>query len=234
MRHTYSFDGFSPGVNTSTSSHSAELSSSFLLPYSSLNIDQSKVLGSGSYGVVYEGTYNYDAVAIKCLHSNAKLSSKLVADFASECGLLSQLNHERIVRLKGACLDPGSYCLVMELLSGGTLYEYLHSSEDISWESRAQIGFDIISGLAYLHSQKILHRDLKSQNVLLSEHRRAKLCDFGFAKVKQEVSTQSSGEGHGKGTTRWMAPELFKRKAAAVYSPASDMYSFGVVLWELA
>jgi serine/threonine protein kinase len=118
----------------------------------------------------------------------------------------------------------------MEFVSKGSLYSLLHSSEVISPSRKESIALDIAKGLAFLHMSKILHRDLKSLNVLIDEHYRAKLTDFGLSQVKVETSTLSS-KAIISGTFAWMAPELFKRRA--VSTEKSDVYSFGMVFWEL-
>ncbi len=87
-------------------------------------------------------------------------------------------------------------------------------------------------GLSYLHLQKIIHRDLKSLNVLLDNQYHAKITDFGLAKIKLESNSTSTKTKQGMGTTRWRAPELFKRNVSP--NVASDVYSYGMVLWEIA
>jgi len=94
------------------------------------------------------------------------------------------------------------------------------------------MAIDIAQGLVHLHGRKILHRDLKSGNILLDAQGRAKISDFGLAKIKQEVSSSTTKTSKAVGSVRWRAPELFKRQAVA--TPAADIYSFGMILWELA
>ncbi len=121
----------------------------------------------------------------------------------------------------------------MELMPKGSLYDLLHNGQDLPWSIRYQIALDAASGLRDLHEHKpvILHRDLKSFNILLNDRLRAKLADFGLAKVKHENSSQSSVSKGKVGTLLWMAPELFDDEPKV--TAASDIYSFGMVLWEL-
>src|SRR5262249_41445266 len=107
------------------------------------------------------------------------------------------------------------------------------SKESLTWKTRYQIGLDISMGVAYLHSQGIIHADLKSLNVLLDVLFRAKISDFGLSKLKltTSASTVVGPSGNG-GSIRWMAPELFTEEVATTTKP-SDVYSYGIILWEL-
>eukprot|EP01042_Synura_sphagnicola_P036771 gene36771-biopygen26210 len=120
----------------------------------------------------------------------------------------------------------------MEYMPRGSLHQLLRDRQaEILWDVRMRIARDITRGLAYLHAEKIVHRDIKSMNVLLSEGK-ACLADFGLARVKTETLAVSTKSSQAAGTLRWMAPELFYPRA--VYTLKSDMYSLGWVLWELA
>jgi serine/threonine protein kinase len=189
-----------------------------------------KLLGEGAYGSVYEGLWNDQAVAIKRLKAQ-HLTEKAIEELRQEAQIMFQLGVESkyIVPLKKICLEAPHYSLVMELMPKGSLYHLLHNGQDLPWAIRFQIALDAAWGLKDLHGYSILHRDLKSLNILLDDRLRAKLADFGLAKVKQETSSQST---IAKGTVLWMAPELFKRKAEV--TEAADIWSLGMVLWELA
>ncbi|MBS0351002.1 MAG: protein kinase, partial [Proteobacteria bacterium] len=134
-----------------------------------------------------------------------------------------------LVRLRGVILDKPNYSLVMEYLPGGDLFHLLKSSQEMTWPMRYRIGLDMTIGLHHLHGRGALHRDLKSLNVLLDMNFRAKLADFGLSTLK--TSSASTTAGGFKGTVLWSAPELFKRGAKA--DRASDIYSLGMILWEL-
>ncbi len=198
------------------------------LPASALTLV--KLLGEGAYGSVYEGVWNDQPVAIKRLKAQ-HLTEKAIEELRQEAKIMFQLGVESkyIVPLKKICLEAPHYSLVMELMPKGSLYQLLHNGQALPWSIRFQIALDAAWGLKDLHGYSILHRDLKSLNILLDDRLRAKLADFGLAKVKQETSSQST---IAKGTVLWMAPELFKRKAEV--TAAADIWSLGMVLWELA
>ena len=211
--------------NVLSAADKTDLLLSFTLDYTELTFD--KVLGKGGFGVVHLGVYRHNDVAIKQLHVTNP-SQAALEEFQSEMAIMARLRCPQIVQLYGIYLQP-SYGIVMEFLARGSLYKVLHNSEPLSWETRHQIAFDIACGLAFLHKENILHRDLKSLNVLLNDQMRAKLTDFGLAKIKNESSSVTGSQV--VGTLQWMAPELFKRKA--VYAKEADIYSFGITLWEL-
>jgi len=102
---------------------------------------------------------------------------------------------------------------VMEYAANGSLYNYLHSAQAISWGLRLRLAVELARGLAYLHGEEVIHRDIKSVNVVLDKDFHAKWCDFGLAALKLHTTTTSKqGGGSAAGTPRWMAPELFSRK----------------------
>ena len=191
------------------------------------------LIGHGSYGDVYQGEWQGVNVAIKQLHLKT-LSTSLLTDFGQEAKIMAQCQFPHIVRLYGVCLEEGHTAMVMEYLSKGSLYHVLHDDkETLPWNPiRWSIALDVGKGLMYLHNQKIIHRDLKSLNVLLDPQYQAKISDFGLSKIKLESSSTSTKIHKGMGTTRWRAPELFKRRASP--NEASDMYSYGMILWEIA
>jgi serine/threonine protein kinase len=122
----------------------------------------------------------------------------------------------------------------MPYMPKGSLYSVLHSSQVLPWTKRWSIALDVGMGVFHLHKKNILHRDLKSLNILLDENMKSKVCDFGISRVKQETKTTTvvNKTAQSVGTVPWMAPELFKRRAK--YTKASDVYSYGMVLWEIA
>lgn len=204
----------------------ATLEISFHIAREELTFDQE--LGRGGFGIVFRGKWRYNDVAIKQLQSS-QLSNDTLEEFQSEMKLMAQLRSPNIVQLYGIT-DKTPYCIVMEYLPKGDLFNLLHSNEELSWEQRARIALDIACGLAYLHKENIMHRDLKSKNILLDNALKAKLADFGLAKIKTASSIKSTGKI--MGTLAWMAPELFKRKAE--YTLKADVYSYGIVVWELS
>ena len=200
------------------------------IPWSKLQLGN--LLGSGSYGDVYQATWQGIEVAVKQLHLKT-LSGDAAKDFQHEATMMGQCQFPHIVRLYGICQEPNHVAMVMEYLPKGSLYHVLHDANEVlPWNPiRWDIALDIGKGLSYLHDQKIIHRDLKSLNVLLDHQYHAKISDFGFAKVKSE--SQGTKTKLEIGTLRWMAPELLKRETDD-HNVATDIYSYGMVLWEIA
>lgn len=204
------------------------------IPWAAITFDPNKdLLGHGGYGDVYRGGWQNITVAVKQLYLKT-LSSELVKNFEQEALIMARCQFPYIVRLYGVCMESNHYALVMEYMSKGSLYDVLHNpTEVLPWNIlRWDIAIDMGNGLAYLHNQNIIHRDLKSLNVLLDEQYHAKIGDFGQAKIKLATTSKSTERKNMMGTTRWRAPELFERKATPTF--ASDVYSCGMVLWEIA
>ena len=128
---------------------------------------------------MHEGTLQgHTQVAIKKLLLD-QLTERTEEEFKSETAIMAQLRHPNVVQLYGIVLKP-EYCMVMEFLANGSLYGVLHSKRELDWDLRQRIALGMSRGLAFLHSKKILHRDLKSLNVLLDGNMRAKLADFVY------------------------------------------------------
>ncbi|CAI9086912.1 OLC1v1020840C1 [Oldenlandia corymbosa var. corymbosa] len=186
---------------------------------------------SGAHSRIYRGIYKQRAVAVKMVRiptHKEEVRAKLEQQFRSEVALLSRLYHPNIVQFIAACKKPPVYCIIMEYMSQGTLRMYLNKKEpySLSIETILRLALDISRGMEYLHSQGVIHRDLKSSNLLLNDEMRVKVADFGTSCLE----TQSRETKGNMGTYRWMAPEMIKEKA---YSRKVDVYSFGIVLWEL-
>ena len=202
----------------------ANLAFSFKINFTELTFG--KELGKGKFGIVKEGTYRNFKVAIKELYIKNPTSQAL-EEFQQEMAIMARLNCPQIVRFYGVYATP-SYGIVMEYLPKGSLYQVLHNnSEPLEWKVRYQIASDVAVGLSFLHKENIIHRDLKSLNVLVDNAMHARVADFGLSKIKSESSI---GSDQLAGTPQWMAPELFKQKS---HTRASDIYSFGMILWEL-
>jgi serine/threonine protein kinase len=189
-----------------------------------------KTLGAGSFGSVYQGTWRHSEVAIKKLLPG-RLSAEATAEFEQEAHTMQRLRSPHVIQFYGYCVNP-EYCIVMENMPKGSLFNLLHhSKKSLPWEMRIHIAQDISKGLEYLHAEKVLHRDIKSQNVLLSKDNTAKLTDFGLSRIKTETRSATKAV-QSVGTLAWMAPELFVRNG--VYTFKADIYSLGMTLWELA
>ncbi|CAL1412895.1 unnamed protein product [Linum trigynum] len=186
---------------------------------------------SGAHSRIYRGIYKQRAVAVKMVripNQKEETRSLLEQQFKSEVALLSRLYHPNIVQFIAACKKPPVYCIITEYMSQGTLRMYLNKKEpySLSTETILRLALDISRGMEYLHSQGVIHRDLKSNNLLLNDEMRVKVADFGTSCLE----TQCLETKGNKGTYRWMAPEMIKEKP---YTRKVDVYSFGIVLWEL-
>ncbi|KAL6616275.1 hypothetical protein ACP70R_038545 [Stipagrostis hirtigluma subsp. patula] len=195
------------------------------------NFAENNEIGSGGYGKVYKGILaDGTRVAIK----RAEYGSKQGAvEFKNEIELLSRVHHRNLVSLIGFCYEQGEQMLVYEYVSNGTLRQNLQAKAIyLDWKKRLRIALGSARGLAYLHelaNPPIIHRDVKSTNILLDENLKAKVSDFGLSKLvadteKGHVSTQV------KGTLGYLDPEYYMTQQL---SEKSDVYSFGVVMLEI-
>jgi len=188
-----------------------------------------EVLGSGGFGTVHKATWKGHLVAVKIMHGMIE-GSQVLNNFKKEIDVLSSLKHPCIINFLAASLTPPDVCIIQELAEKGSLYTLLHGSgtehKPLRYGDILQYGIDIADAMAYLHPT-VVHRDLKSQNVLLDSNGRAKVCDFGIAKFKDKtfLTTVNSHAG----TPSYMAPELF---SAGDVSEKCDVFSYGVLLWE--
>jgi serine/threonine protein kinase/WD40 repeat protein len=196
------------------------------------NLHIEKKLSEGSFATVYLGRWQGGGggqVAVKQLNV-PDLKPDISAEFERQAKLHAQYQQvPRIVRLFGITQEPGHFALIMEYMPKGSLYDVLHDRKiDLPWPTRWQIAIDIGAGLAFLHGVKILHQDLTSLNVLLDDSLRAKIRSFGQSSMN--IATQASDKS--TDSLRWRAPETFKD--GFKYNEAADVYSYGVILWEIA
>ncbi|KAE8659367.1 putative leucine-rich repeat receptor-like serine/threonine-protein kinase [Hibiscus syriacus] len=187
------------------------------------------ILGEGSFGPVYKATMPTGGVAaVKVLASDSHQGEK---EFHTEVCLLGRLHHRNLVNLVGYCVDKGKYMLIYEFMSNGSLASLLYGEGErgLNWDERLQIALDISHGIEYLHEgavPSVIHRDLKSANILLDESMRAKVADFGLSK-EEVFDGRNSGI---KGTYGYIDPEYISTNK---FTMKSDVYSFGVIIFEL-
>lgn len=201
-----------------------------------------KLLGKGGFGYVVEARWNHTPVAVKVIQSfvgAAPLSVESMREFANELRMWKLLKHPNVVQLLGTSFHEKDnfMCFVMELCDK-SLSDVIHQEKGktpIDTSLIHSVGCDVCRGLQYLHAQGILHRDVKPRNVLLVPgklHPRAKLCDFGMTLAKEETATRTAtGQTLQGGTLAYMAPETLTKPA--YLSEKSDVYAFGVLLWEM-
>ncbi|KAG6778400.1 hypothetical protein POTOM_018262 [Populus tomentosa] len=195
------------------------------------NFSEDNALGSGGYGTVYKGTLPTGVlVAIKRAKQGSLQGSH---EFKTEIELLSRVHHKNLVSLLGFCYQLGEQMLVYEYIKNGTLTDCISdkSGFKLSWTKRLGIAIDSARGIAYLHelaNPPIIHRDIKSTNILLDDQLIAKVADFGLSKPMDNNEVHvSTGV---KGTLGYLDPEYFM---TGQLTEKSDVYSFGVVMLEL-
>ncbi|KAF3455645.1 hypothetical protein FNV43_RR00284 [Rhamnella rubrinervis] len=218
-------------------------------------LDIKYVVAQGTYGIVYRGTYDNQDVAVKVLDwgedgvATAAETAALRASFRQEVAVWHKLDHPNVTKFVGASMGASNLkipsknpsmdglnshptracCVVVEYLPGGTLKNFLFRNrrKKLAFKVVIQLALDLSRGLSYLHSKKIVHRDVKTENMLLDNHRTLKIADFGVARVEAQNPRDMTGE---TGTLGYMAPEVLDGKP---YNRRCDVYSFGICLWEM-
>ncbi|BBN19953.1 protein MpMAPKKK24 [Marchantia polymorpha subsp. ruderalis] len=195
-------------------------------------------IGEGAHGKVYEGKYLDQNVAVKILQppETVEESAKMESRFAREVAMLCRVEHKNLVKFVGACKEP-VMVIVTELLGGKSLRKYMAGLRPKRLDLRCAVSFalDIAQAMDCLHCNGIIHRDLKPDNLLLTDDQKVvKLVDFGLAR-EETLTEMMTAE---TGTYRWMAPELYstvtlRNGEKKHYNHKVDVYSFGIVLWEL-
>ena len=221
--------------------------SAYAIDFDTLHMGRN--IGEGSFGKVYLAVWNETPVAVKVLVDSSsaldrklddpmrlrRLAAPVLDKLAEEAGLMASMRHPNIIQFMGIVSMPP--CVVTEFCERGSLTDVLKKArkgvpgavEALGWRLRLSMAADAAKGMLYLHArpQPIIHRDLKSPNLLVDSHWRVKVCDFNMSRIMEESGQGSSLAGT---NPRWLAPELLSGEHATTYS---DVFAFGVVLWEL-
>ncbi|WJX59079.1 hypothetical protein P8452_44457 [Trifolium repens] len=190
------------------------------------NFSLANKIGQGGFGEVYYGELKGQKIAIK------KMKMQATREFLSELKVLTSVHHWNLVHLIGYCVE-GYLFLVYEYMENGNLSQNLHNTakEPMTWSTRLQIALDVARGLEYIHDHSVrvyIHRDIKSENILLNENLTGKIADFGLTKLT-DIASSTDNTDHVAGTFGYMPPE----NAYGRISRKIDVYAFGVVLYEL-
>lgn len=192
------------------------------------------LIGSGQFGCVYKCTWQGKGGGIQVAVKEFAVEDEIeVAVMIKEVEIMRTLHHPNIVQVFGYSLVELQMCIVMELASKGSLYDYLKKNKNIDWPTKWKFAQQAAMALNYLHCNNILHRDVKSLNYLLNEHMELKLCDFGMSKIQSMSSKHITGtKASVLGSHRWRAPEAFDEES--IWTKECDIYSLGVTFWEIA
>jgi len=186
-------------------------------------------LGAGGSAQVFRGTWNNQDVAIK------KISGiGLLEEMKKEINALRRFKHPRLVHFIGACVQPPLLLVVTEFMPGGSLHERIFGSRrepSLLAGNRWFIGMQTVEGLSFLHSQRVVHRDLKSMNILLDSVQNAKICDFGLAQQMDATHIARKIDGEG-GSPRYMAPECYDPSHGKITEKV-DIWALGCIYLEI-
>jgi len=186
-------------------------------------------IGQGGFSEIFESKWLNLKVAVKVIF-DPNVTERLLEEFYNEIEKLLILRHPNIIYLYGITPKNQKLCIITELASKGSLFDYIHklnNTREIPLRFKYHITRQLINVLLYIHECGYVHRDLKTQNLLLDENDNLKLCDFGLTKNVNELN---SGYMQYAGTPIYMAPELYNKKA---YNEKIDVFAFGTILWEL-
>ncbi|KAE8657838.1 hypothetical protein F3Y22_tig00116980pilonHSYRG00045 [Hibiscus syriacus] len=207
-----------------------------LLNYDEWTIDlrilnMGSAFAQGAFGKLYRGTYNGEDVAIKILErpeNSPEKAQVMEQQFQQEVTMLATLKHPNVVRFIGGCRKPMVWCIVTEYAKGGSVRQFLTRRQNraVPLKLAVKQALDVARGMACVHGLGFIHRDLKSDNLLIASDKSIKIADFGVARIE----VQTEGMTPETGTYRWMAPEMIQHRP---YTQKVDLYSFGIVLWEL-
>lgn len=215
--------------NTPRETLERELTGAEKIKYRELEFLES--LGSGEFGQVFRGNYQGEEVAIKALYWDHTLTDVVMQDLAREIESFRHLRHKRLVRFIGACLELPNPCLVTEYMPGGSLHHLLHVRKlKLPLRAALNMCMQVAEGVMYLHAQvpTVVHRDLKSLNVVLDLSLNIKICDFGLTEPMERTHITKKNNG---GSPRYMAPELFDCKTKI--TEKIDVWALGCIFIEI-
>jgi len=216
----------------------------WILPYSEFQVI--RPVGEGSFGRVFEAKYQGRSVALKVLldktsidaamttNQAIKVNTPVLAKLRQEASLMAELSNANVVQFLGLCVVPP--CIVTEFCEKGSLYDVLKRGNDdpaaatqLTWSRRIGFAIDAAEGMLCLHSHQppIVHRDLKSPNLLVDSFWQVKVSDFNLSKLIDDTSRSTNQHSM---NPRWLSPELVRGESA---TPKADVFSFGVVMWEI-
>ncbi|KAF8928321.1 kinase-like domain-containing protein, partial [Dissophora ornata] len=186
-------------------------------------------LGSGGFKDCYAGTYMGEAVAIGELRVQ-NFTEMDITEMKHEINVLKQLRHENIIRFIGVCTNIKHLCIVTELCENGDLYDFMRKNKKPDFGRLIMYMHDIALACSYLHTRRpcIIHRDMKSMNVLISSDNRAKINDFGLARIRPKANASLHTQC---GTPNWQAPEFWTPNPS--YTEKVDVYACGLIYWEI-
>eukprot|EP01091_Cochliopodium_minus_P015801 TRINITY_DN5718_c0_g3_i1.p1 TRINITY_DN5718_c0_g3~~TRINITY_DN5718_c0_g3_i1.p1 ORF type:complete len:753 (+),score=164.08 TRINITY_DN5718_c0_g3_i1:413-2671(+) len=190
-------------------------------------IEIKKRIGRGSFGEVFKAKWRGINIAVKKLPKHM-MSGKFVDSFVEEISITNTLRHPNILQVLGVCIDGNNILMLTEYIQNGSLYQVLHNEKiNLDWPKIQKMLLDAARGMNYLHKRKvpIIHRDLKSHNLLVDENFHIRICDFGLSRILENQEKTMTACG----TPCWTAPEVLRNER---YSESADVYSFGIVLWE--
>ncbi|KAH7649847.1 Ser Thr kinase [Cryptosporidium bovis] len=200
---------------------------SFEIPANELNLKCR--IGEGGYGKVYKAFWTTKGIMVAVKAFRRRDKSTLAREFYSELTIVSRIRHPNVTLFLGVVLSP-LYCLVTELVPCGSLFDLLHIKNEILTSTQLiKISREICYGMAYLHENGVLHCDLKSSNILLSNNYDVKIGDFGLSTLMESPLETRKMLGC-IGTHHWMAPEILRGEG---FTKSADVYSFGTILWEM-
>nr|UMO80404.1 Serine/threonine protein kinase [Pandoravirus aubagnensis] len=200
-----------------------------------IDLTEATVLGAGGYGVVYRTAWRGTDVAVKIMSpdTSGAAGSEARRAFADEVRVMCALRHPNVVLFMAACTRPPKMCIVMEYMALGSLFDLLHNElvPEVPHALVVKMAYQAAKGMHFLHSSGVVHRDLKSLNLLLDAKWNVKVSDFGLTRFKSDLARAAGGDAV-QGTVQWLAPEVLDESTNVDYMQA-DVYAFGIVLWEM-